>query len=231
MTQAPAEGSTSGLGETTRLLRAARRGDPGAADGLYRRVYSDLRRIAHAQLRRHGGPRAGSGLQTTALIHEAYLKLADVEQLDARDRAHFLSLSARAMRQVLVDHYRRRTAQKRGDGVDVMPLAEHLVPSPRPGDRILALDEALARLAEEDARLARVVECKFFAGMTYDEIGAALGMAARSARRDWAKAKGWLAAAVGGDASAAGRAEMLASALDEMSRETSRETGDPESEG
>lgn len=225
MTEAPGQGTANRLDETTRLLQAARQGDAGAADGLYRRVYSDLRRIAHAQLRRHGGAPAFSGLGTTALIHEAYLKLADVEQLDARDRAHFLSLSARAMRQVLVDHYRHRTAKKRGDGAEVLPLTEHLVPAPRTdrwgaGDRILALDEALGRLADEDPRAAKVVECRFFAGMSYDEIGSALGIAARSARRDWAKAKDWLAQALGEDAAGTARgAEILASALEEMSRE------------
>lgn len=179
-----------------RLLELAREGDAAALDRVYETLYQELAKIARAQLRRH---RRGT-LNTGTLIHESYLKLVDRAEADLAGQTHFLALSARAMRQVLVDHFRRSSAAKRGGAERALPLAEELVADRDRGDRLLALDEALTRLAERDERLAAVVELKFFGGMTYDEIATRLEVAPRTVRRDWFKAKAWLALELGDDA-------------------------------
>jgi len=178
--------------EITQVLLAARSGDREALDHAYGAVYDELRRIARSQLRRQ----AGGTLDTTALVHEAYLKLVDAERVGATDRAHFFALAARAMRQILVDAFRKRSAAKRGGADTPLPLEDDLVPAPERGEQILALDGALHGLADVDPRLARVVELKFFGGMQYDEIATVLDLSPRTARRDWLKAKGWLATAL-----------------------------------
>lgn len=180
----------------TRLLELARAGDPAAFDRVYETLYQELTKIARAQLRRH---RRGT-LNTGTLIHESFLKLVDHAEVDLAGRTHFLALSARAMRQVLVDHFRRSSAAKRGGAERALPLAEELVADRSRGERLLALDEALTRLAEHHERLAEVVEMKFFGGMTYDEIAARLEVAPRTVRRDWFKAKAWLALELGEEA-------------------------------
>lgn len=182
-------------GDITALLVKARSGDSEALDHVYEALFAELSRIARAQLGRH---RRGT-LNTGALINESYLKLVSSSQVDLESRAHFLSLSARAMRQILVDHFRRKTADKRGGSNVPLPLAEELVAATDRGNRLLALDEALARLAVHDDRLASVVEMKFFGGMAYDEIATRLGVAPRTVRRDWFKAKAWLALELGED--------------------------------
>ncbi len=179
--------------ETTRLLLEARRGEDAAVAALFERLYPELREIAHGQLRRQA--QTGT-LGTTALIHEAYLKLCDHERLDVRDRSHFFALSARVMRQVLVDYFRAGTALKRGAGVTVRPLEEGQVPVEGRGEMLLALDEALGRLESLDQRLARVVEYRFFGGMTQEEIGDVLGVTPRTVRNDWRKARAWLGQAL-----------------------------------
>jgi len=175
--------------DTTDLLVALREGEPGALDALMPRVYAELQRLAHRELAR----RAAAGtLSTTGLVHEAYLKLIDQTRVNADDRTHFLAITARAMRQVVIDFARRRTALKRGGGWRRVPLDDALaVTHERLGD-LLALDQALDRLRRFDERLHQVVECRFFGGMTVDETAAALQMAPRTVDRAWTKARAWL---------------------------------------
>ena len=175
--------------EITQLLSAAKGGDAAAIDRLYDRVYDELRRIARAKLRQL----SGGTLHTTELVHEAYLKLFDREDLEFGDRAHFFALSARAMRQILVDTFRRRRAEKRGGDLRPLTLDAAEIPVEQRGDVVLAVDEALSRLSRLSERLGRVVECRFFGGMTEEEIAALLGVTARTVRSDWRKARAWLA--------------------------------------
>ncbi|MGD8698783.1 MAG: sigma-70 family RNA polymerase sigma factor [Gemmatimonadales bacterium] len=173
-------------GEVTRLLEAARHGEDGALNRIVPLVYDELRRMAARQLRRE---RVGHTLHATALVHEAYVKLAGSGAVEASDRGHFLAIAARAMRQVLVDHARRRNAEKRGGGWEQTTLSDGDRPLDFQPDELLALDQALDEL---DERQRQVVECRFFAGMEEDEIAAALGVSARTVRRDWVKARAWL---------------------------------------
>lgn len=180
--------STAGAapGRVTRLLRAAREGDRAALDRLLPVVYDELRGLAAYQLRRE---RSGHTLHATALVHEAYMKLAGGGSVPARDRAHFLSIAARAMRQVLVDYARRRQAEKRGGGWHRTTLGEgDQAVEFRPAE-LLALDRALETLEE---RQRRVVELRFFGGLEETEIAEALDVSARTVRRDWVKARAWL---------------------------------------
>jgi len=181
--------------EITRLLTAAREGDTHAAEQVFDMVYGELRRRAHGQLRRHGSPGAAT-IQTTALVHEAYLKLFDVAELRIDDRRHFFVLAARAMRQVLIDHFRQASTAKRGGPNKPLPLDDCEVPAEERGDALLALDEALVRLAAVDERLGKIVEWKFFGGLTEIEIAALLGVTDRTVRNDWQKARAWLANAL-----------------------------------
>lgn len=173
-------------GEVTRLLEAVEAGDSDALDRLVPLVYEDLRRVAHRQLDREGG---GHTLQTTALIHEAYIKLAGGGVVSATSRAHFLAIAARAMRQVLVDYARRRKAAKRGGGVISVTLGDEPQPADASAEDLLALDEALEQL---DPRQRQVIECRFFGGMEERDIAAVLGVSERTVRRDWVKARAWL---------------------------------------
>jgi RNA polymerase sigma factor (TIGR02999 family) len=179
---------TSGgpAGDVTRLLEAVVAGDSQALDRLVPLVYEDLRRVAHRQLDREGG---GHTLQTTALIHEAYLKLATGGAMSATSRAHFLAIAARAMRQVLVDYARRRKAAKRGGGVISVTLGDEAGAPDTSADDLLALDDALNQL---DPRQRQVIECRFFGGMEEQDIAEALGISERTVRRDWVKARAWL---------------------------------------
>lgn len=180
-------GSTNGsTGEVTRLLEAARHGEDGALDRIVPLVYDELRRMAGRQLRRE---RAGHTLHATALVHETYLKLAGGGTVEAVDRGHFMAIAARAMRQVLVDHARRRNAEKRGGDWEQTTLSDGDKPLEFRPDELLALDRALDEL---DERQRQVVECRFFAGMEEEEIAIALDVSARTVRRDWVKARAWL---------------------------------------
>lgn len=175
-------------GRVTELLDASSRGSVTAFDELIPLVYDDLRGIAHRRLR---SERTNHTLDTTAVVHEAYLRLVDQREADWRDRAHFFAVAARVIRNVLVDYARRRKALKRGGG-DVPPL---LVGSGAEGPSVvdlLALDQALSRLAEHDPRLERIVECRFFGGMTMAETAEALGTSLRTVERDWRRAKAYL---------------------------------------
>jgi RNA polymerase sigma factor (TIGR02999 family) len=175
-------------GQVTQLLQAYESGDQSAFDRLVPLVYAELRRMARRQLRR--GAR-GVTLDTTALVHEAYLKLA-AGPVASESRAHFLGIAARAMRQVLVDHARRRRAAKRGRGEIAVSLSEADGALNVQTDDLLALDDALERLGERSDRLRKVVELRFFGGLTEEEAAQALGVTSRTIQRDWAKARAWL---------------------------------------
>jgi RNA polymerase sigma factor (TIGR02999 family) len=175
--------------ETTRLLVAARGGDREAFDLLYSRVYAELRQIAHQRLRRH---RPGDTLNTTALVHEAYLRLVDQAGAGASDRAHFLALASRAMRFILVDYARARQVQKRGGGQADVPLDLVQVAGAQPVADLVALDDAMNRLRRLSNRQCQLVEYRFFGGLSYDEIADVMGVSVRTVKRDWTKARTWL---------------------------------------
>lgn len=160
-----------------------------ALDQLFPVVYDELRRVAHRHLWHE---RTGHTLSTTALVHEVYLRLATERRVPFTDRAHFLALAARAMRHVLVDCARRYRGFRGGGRLDRLALEEDSLAAVTRADEMLELDEALSRLADLDPRLAQVVECRFFAGLTEEETANAVGITARTVRRDWTKAKGWL---------------------------------------
>lgn len=173
----------------TELLVRARSGSSDAMDRLMPLVYDELRAIAHRQLR---GERDEHTLSTTALVHEAYLRLVDQRRVAWQDRTHFFAVAARVMRRVLVDYARRRVAKKRDGMRHAVSLDEALLVVESQADLLLDLDEALSRLADQDERLARVVELRFFAGLTDEETAGILGVSPRTVRYDWIKAKGWL---------------------------------------
>jgi len=161
----------------------------GAVDQIYPVVYDELRRRAHWLLARE---RPDHTLSTTALVHEAYVRLADQTQLTWEDRAHFCAIAARAMRQILVDFARRRKAEKRGGGVERLRLDENELAVTVQSTMVLDLDEALTRLGQIDERMAGVVESRFFGGMTEKEIAEVVGVSVRTIRRDWVRARAWL---------------------------------------
>jgi RNA polymerase sigma factor (TIGR02999 family) len=173
----------------TLLLLELRDGQSGAMDRLFPLVYEELRRIARRALRRE---RTGHTLATTGLVHEAYLRLVDQTRLEYQDRAHFFGIAARAMRQILVDYARRHRAAKRGGAQRVVTLDEGALALEDRAEALLALDEALTDLESVDARLGQIVQCRFFGGLTEDETAEVVGVTARTVRRDWLKAKGWL---------------------------------------
>lgn len=177
-------------GEVTRLLVAYRQGDREAFDRLVPLVYDDLRRIAHAHIRRSSGNDRRS-LDTTGLVHEAYLRLVDQTQASWEDRQHLLAVCAVAMRQIVVSDARRRAAQKRG-GDRQATLDEDSLSDTRDVEQILEIDQALDGLARRSERMARVVECRYFAGLGEQETADALGMSLRSVQREWMKARAWL---------------------------------------
>ena len=171
--------------ETNGLLDELRNSRRDALDRLLPVVYEELRAIAHRHLAKHG---PGGSLATTGLVHEAYLKLVDQSQAEWRDRAHFLALSSLAMRHVLVDQARARAALKRG-GARTVTLDEEAIAVDDSAETLIAIDEALERLAAVEPRLAKVVECRFFAGLSEREIAEALGVTERTVERDWVKAR------------------------------------------
>jgi RNA polymerase sigma factor (TIGR02999 family) len=176
-------------GEVTNLLRELKQGNRTAEERLIPLVYGELRRIAGTYLRRES---PGNSLQPTALVHEAYLRLTNIKEVDWQSRSHFFAVSARIMRRILVEHARSVQAIKRGGGWDAVSINEAILPGADRAPEIVALDEALTRLSEFAPRQAQVVELRFFAGMEADEVGAALGISARTVKRDWRIAKAWL---------------------------------------
>jgi RNA polymerase sigma factor (TIGR02999 family) len=176
--------------DVTRVLLAWASGEPGAVDELIPLVYDELKQLARRQLARSSGAR--TTLDTTSLVHEAYLKFVDQAHLGLDGRSHFYAVAARAMRQVLVDRARRRQAAKRGGGVPPTELDDGHGEIDTDVEAILALEEALARLGAESERCVRVVECRFFAGLTEEETAKALGVSIRTIQRDWLQARAWL---------------------------------------
>ena len=158
-------------GEITQLLKRMQAGDREAADRLVAEVYPELRKIAARHMRRE---RAGHTLQTTALVHEAYVKLVHQKDADWSNRAHFFAVAAQIMRRILVDHARTKMADKRGGGAIVLPFDEAFVFTPERSEQIIALDEALGRLEKRDERVGRVIELRFFAGLSVEETAEAL---------------------------------------------------------
>jgi RNA polymerase sigma factor (TIGR02999 family) len=178
-------------GEVTVLLGALRGGDQSAWERLLAFVHADLKRIARAHRRRHP---SGETLQTTELVNEAYMRLAQPATPDFNDRVHFLAVASRAMRHVLIDRARSRMAAKRGGGLASLDLEKHDPAAPERAAAVLVLDDALAELERLEPRLGRVVEMRFFGGMTAEEVGAALGVADRTVKSDWRKARAFLEA-------------------------------------
>lgn len=162
---------------------------PPPLDAVYPVVYDELRRVAHRHLR---GEATGHTLGTTALVHEAYLELARLQQVRWHGRAYVLAAASQAMRRILIDHAVARRTQKRGGGAVAEPLDDAVAMAASRGDDLLALDEALARLAAVEPRYARVVECRFFGGMSVDETAEALGTSPATVKRDWTVARAWL---------------------------------------
>jgi RNA polymerase sigma-70 factor, ECF subfamily len=175
--------------DISQLLLAWSGGDRAAMDRLMPLVYDELRLLALTHMRRES---ARHSLQTTALIHEAYLRLIDASQVRVENRRHFFAISSRLMRQVLVDLARERGSQKRGGRAEQVSLDEAMVVSEQRGEGLLALDEALAALAEFDARKSQVVEMRFFGGMSVEETAEALDVSVDTVHRDWRLAKSWL---------------------------------------
>lgn len=190
--------------EITQLLVAYREGDRGAFDRLVPLVYDDLRKIARRHLRRG---RPGHTLDTTGLVHEYYLKMADQSPVSWKDRGHFLAVSACAMRQVLISYARKKSAAKRGGGERPVTLDEGRISLDDQAAWLLDLDQALERLAELEPRLARVVECRFFAGLSEEETAEALDVSVRTVQRDWKRARAWLQEDLSGGAAGDAEAE------------------------
>lgn len=183
-------------GEVTRLLQTWSRGDREALDRLFPLVYEELRKLARYQL---GRERPHHTLSATALVHEAYLRLVDVREADFRDRSHFLAMASRAMRRLLVDHARRRTAGKRGGGGEAVPLDESLPGTLIDDEHLLELDEALDRLEAREPRQARLLEQHYFGGLQLEEIAEFSGLSVSTVKRDLRFARAWLADQLGGD--------------------------------
>lgn len=189
MTDAPDQATITGL------LQAVGRGERAALDALFPLVYEELSVLAHRQRQAWHGDNT---LNTTAVVHEAYLKLVDQKRLPAESRAHFFAVAAKAMRHILCNYARDRQRQKRGGAVqhvsldDVDEIASRLDFSEEQADTLAALDEALQRLAQIADRQSRVVECRFFGGMSVEETADALGIAPRTVKRDWSFARAWL---------------------------------------
>lgn len=169
--------------------------DPAAAEAMFPLVYEELRRMARRAL---DGEQTGHTLDTTALVHEAYLRLVDSARVPWEDRSRFLAVAATAMRHILIDYARRRRAQKRGQAPIAVDLDKVQLSADDSVEALVALDDALTRLGALSPRLVQVVECRFFIGMTEEETAVALGVTSRTVRRDWLKARGWLSVVMSG---------------------------------
>jgi RNA polymerase sigma factor (TIGR02999 family) len=183
------EGQSVSPQEVTRLLQAWRAGDEGALERLMPLVYDELHRLARRYM---AAERTGHPLQTTALVHEVYLRLVAANSIDWQNRAHFYAICARLMRRILIDFARSRNYQKRGASFTHIQLEEAATVSEAVGSELLAVDEALKQLAVIDSRKSDVVEMRFFGGMTADEIAGALQVSPETVARDWKLAKAWL---------------------------------------
>jgi RNA polymerase sigma factor (TIGR02999 family) len=175
--------------EFTSLIAGLNAGDADALDRVITLVYEELRRIAHRQL---ADEQSGHTLDTGALVHESYLALRRIDRMQWRSREHFLAMAARVMRRVLVDYAEARRAQKRGGARVPVTISSVQLAADQPGEDILVLDEALRRLETMSERQSRVVECRFFAGMSVEETAAALELSPATVKRDWVAARAWL---------------------------------------
>ena len=193
--KAPEGSAPPATREVTRLLAAWSQGDRTALEELTRLVYQELRRLAHRYM---AGQRPDHTLQTTALVNEAYLRLASQDEPRFANRSHFLAVAAKAMRQILVDHAKATLRQKRGAGAKAVELDEAALLSPEPTREILDLNEALEKLATLDARKAHVVELQYFGGLKQEEIAEVLNVSVVTVRRDWTFSKAWLYAELSG---------------------------------
>lgn len=186
--------------DATEILREAARGSSEAVEGLLCLVYEELRGIAEHHLRHE---RPDHTLQATELVHETYLRLVDQTRCDWQNRAHFLAVASRAMRRILVDHARSRMSGKRGGGTPKLPLEEALtIEHGGRSTTLLGLDRALGKLCAQYPDIGRLVEMRFFGGLTLDECAAVLGVSPRTVSRNWEFARAWLHREVGGDAAA-----------------------------
>lgn len=176
-------------GPVTQLLVRAGAGDASALTDVFPLIYAELHRLAQRQLRREPD---GHTLSPTALVHEAYMRLVDYQRIEWSGRAHFMAVATTAMRRILVDYARSHRSVKRGGALRRVPLDSVELGTEDRAELLIALDEALGRLKELDARQAQVVECRFFGGLTEEETAEALGIGLRTAKRDWAKARSWL---------------------------------------
>jgi RNA polymerase sigma-70 factor (ECF subfamily) len=184
------DGKGPGAQHITIMLKAWNEGDEGVLDSLMPLVYDELRRQASRYLRRE---RSGHTLQTTALIHEAYIKLVGQEHVRWQNRSHFFAIASQAMRRILVDHARTRHRDKRGGAASDLPLDEAFqIGAPQKSVDLVALDEALQQLEQLDKRQARIVELRYFSGLTNDETAEVLGISNATVRNDWSMAKAWL---------------------------------------
>jgi RNA polymerase sigma factor (TIGR02999 family) len=184
------------MSEVTRILSAVEQGDPSAAEQLLPLVYDELRRLAAQRMAQE---KPDQTLQATALVHEAYLRLVDVERAQYwSGRGHFFAAAAEAMRRILVEQARRKKCGKHGGHLQRLALEDRDVPVEPPPDDILALDDALTRLAETDPLAARVVQLHFFAGLSIEQAAEALGVSRATAYRQWSYARAWLGDAIGG---------------------------------
>jgi RNA polymerase sigma factor (TIGR02999 family) len=175
--------------QITQLLASMKDGDPSAAEKLMPLVYDEFRALAARHLRRE---RSNHTLQPTALVHEAYLRLIDQTRVDWKGRTHFFAVGAQAIRRILVDHARNRNRQKRGGGAGKVTLDEAVALAPQRQEEILALDEAMEKLAKLDPRQAQVVEMRFFGGLSVEEVATVLGVSKRTVEGDWTMARAWL---------------------------------------
>ena len=176
-------------GEVTELLTQLRLGNREAEAQLIPLVYRELRRLAGHYLR---GEREGHTLQPTALVHEAYLRLTELKEINWQNSAHFFAIAAQMMRRILIDHARSRLSEKRGRGWCPIEIENAWIATSQPSEQLLALDEALERLSHLDRRQAQVVELKFFGGLTDDQAAVVLGISTRTVKRAWRMAKAWL---------------------------------------
>jgi RNA polymerase sigma factor (TIGR02999 family) len=186
---------TPEVSETTQLLLNWAKGDPDALDALAPRLYKELRRMAAAFTKRE---RQGLTLEPTALVHEVYLKLIDVRQVDWKTRAHFFAACAQIMRRILVDTARKRSAYKHGGGLERIDVEDAFCVSATRDQRLIALDDALKELQEVDERKARIVELRYFGGLSVEETAVALRVSVETVTRDWRLARGWLWTQVSG---------------------------------
>ncbi len=187
--QALSAGSLAVNSEATQIVVAISSGDRSEADRLMEIVYDDFRKLAGVYL---SDETRSNTLQPTAVVHEAFVKLVNQANVDWRGRSHFFAVGATAMRQILVDHARKKSAQKRGGDRQRVALDEHLALSPQRDEDVLALEEALQKLSEIDPRRAKIVEMRFFAGMTEEEVAIALDMSKSTVEKQWAATSRWL---------------------------------------